>query len=353
MIDHHQLYMQHCINLAQKGLGHVSPNPLVGSVIVLHDKVIAEGFHSKFGEEHAEPSAIKKADESLLKDSTLYVNLEPCSHHGKTPPCADLIIRKGIKKVVVGNMDPNPLVAGKGIEKLKNAGVEVITGVLENECAELNKRFFTFHQKKRPYIILKWAQTKDNFISKLPLPAKNEDNWISGEESKTLVHQWRTEEQAILIGYHTVIADNPKLSARLFAGNNPIRIVIDRVMDLKMHYHVFNDEAKTVVFNGVKDQTIRNVQWIKIDFTNFIEEILNQLYLLNINSILVEGGARTLEHFINTNFWDEARIFVNPKLYFNRGIEAPHLDFKDSIVEQIGEDKLYIFKNAFQNSSHQ
>ncbi len=326
-------------------MGHVAPNPMVGCVIVHNDKIIAEGFHSKYGSEHAEPNAINKVDNFLLKDCTLYVNLEPCSHYGKTPPCADLIISKGIKKVVVGNLDVNPLVAGKGIKKLQDAGIEVVYGILNNECKELNKRFFTFHEKKRPYIILKWAQTNDNYISKMPLPANKADNWITSDESKTLVHQWRTEEQAILVGHNTVVVDNPQLTARLYEGNNPVRIVIDRTLDLNSTYKVFDGKVKTLIFNSIKNENKKNLHWIKIDFTNFIDELLTQLYHLNINSVIVEGGSRTLEHFVNTNIWDEARVFVNPNLNFGKGIEAPEISIKNETFNLIGNDKLYLLKN--------
>jgi len=344
-MQNHETYMLRCIELAKKGMGHVAPNPLVGCVIVHDETIIAEGFHSKYGNVHAEPNAIKKVDDALLKKSTLYVNLEPCSHFGKTPPCADLIISKGIKKVVVGNLDVNPLVAGNGIKKLQDAGIEVIHGILNEACKELNKRFFTFHEKKRPYVILKWAQTNDGFMSKMPLPANTSENWITSLESKTLVHQWRTEEQAILVGHNTVVADNPHLTARLHEGNNPIRIVIDRSLDLDLQYNVFNNKAKTIIFNSIKNETIKNLHWMKIDFTNFIDELLHQLYQLNINSVIIEGGARTLEHFINTGLWDEAKVFVNPNLNFIKGIEAPILDFKNESYQSIGHDKLYSVKN--------
>lgn len=345
-MHNHETYMLRCIELAKKGMGLVAPNPLVGCVIVHNEIIISEGFHSKYGSEHAEPNAINKVDNYILKDCTVYVNLEPCSHFGKTPPCADLIISKGIKKVVVGNLDVNPLVAGKGIKKLQEAGIEVVHGVLKEQCKVLNKRFFTFHEKKRPYVILKWAQTNNNFISKMPLPPNVADNWITGEESKTLVHQWRTEEQAILVGHNTVVADNPQLTARLYEGNNPVRIIIDRTLDLNLNYKVFDAKAKTIIFNSVKNNVKENLHWIKIDFTNFIDELLQQLYKLNINSVIVEGGSRTLEHFINTEMWDEARIFINPNLNFEKGIDAPFLDFKTNSFQTIGKDKLYILTNA-------
>ncbi len=223
--------MQRCLELAAKGLGNVAPNPMVGCVIVCDGEIVAEGYHEQYGCGHAEPNAIKQVSDAILKKSTLYVTLEPCSHHGKTPPCADLIISKGIKKVVIGNLDSNPLVSGRGIQKLKEAGIEVEHGILDKECRALNKRFFTFHEKKRPYIILKWAQTQDGFISHNPLPENKEDNWITGKESKALVHQWRGEEQAILIGYNTALVDNPLFTMhRLVKGKNPIRLIIDKTL---------------------------------------------------------------------------------------------------------------------------
>jgi len=337
--------MQRCLELAEKGLGHVAPNPMVGCVIVCDNEIVAEGYHELYGSAHAEPNAIKQVSDAILKKSTLYVTLEPCSHFGKTPPCADLIISKGIKKVVVGNLDSNPLVAGKGIQKLKDAGIDVEFGVLDKECRELNKRFFTFHEKKRPYIILKWAQTQDGFISHWPLPENKEDNWITGKDSKAIVHQWRAQEQAILIGYNTAIIDNPLLTTRLAEGKNPVRLIIDENLDLPITLNVFNDDAKTIVFNSMKGVEQDNLRYNRIEFKNTIQEILKECFVLNISSIIIEGGTKTICEFIKQNLWDEARIFVNPNKNFEQGIAAPYLSFHQTTPMQIGGDLLYTLYN--------
>ncbi len=337
--------MQRCLELAVKGLGNVAPNPMVGCVIVCDGEIVAEGYHEFYGAPHAEPNAIKQVSDAILKKSTLYVTLEPCSHHGKTPPCADLIINKGVKKVVIGNLDSNPLVAGRGIQKLKEAGIEVEYRVLDKECKELNKRFFTFHEKKRPYIILKWAQTQDGFISRIPLPKNKEDNWITGKESKDLVHQWRGEESAILIGYNTALVDNPLLTTRLVEGKNPVRLIIDKNLDLPHNLNIFNNDAKTIVFNSIKSSDDDNIRYVRIDFQNMIQEILNECYVLNISSVIIEGGTKTINEFIQKNTWDEARLFVNPNKVFKQGIAAPVISFNQSAPTQIGDDLLYTITN--------
>jgi diaminohydroxyphosphoribosylaminopyrimidine deaminase/5-amino-6-(5-phosphoribosylamino)uracil reductase len=337
--------MQRCLTIAAQGLGQVAPNPMVGCVVVYQDKIISEGYHQVYGGLHAEPNALKGVDESLLKECTLYVNLEPCSHHGKTPPCADLIISKDIKKVFVGNLDTNPLVAGKGIKKLQDAGIAVEYGILNEACRELNKRFFTFHEKKRPYIILKWAQTNDGFISQHPLPIHKEDNWITGAESKQLVHQWRTQEQAILVGYNTVLLDNPLLTARLANGKNPLRVVIDKELALPKHLAVFNEDAETLVFNSKESIQKNNVQYVKIDFNHLLTEMMSYLFTKNISSIIVEGGSKTLSQFIEQNLWDEARVFVNPHKNFVNGLKAPVIDLSKASKQLVGTDELYILKN--------
>jgi diaminohydroxyphosphoribosylaminopyrimidine deaminase/5-amino-6-(5-phosphoribosylamino)uracil reductase len=337
--------MQRCLELAVKGLGNVAPNPMVGCVIVCDGEIVAEGYHEQYGSGHAEPNAIKQVSDAILKKSTLYVTLEPCSHHGKTPPCADLIINKGVKKVVIGNLDSNPLVSGRGIQKLKEAGIEVEYRVLDKECKELNKRFFTFHEKKRPYIILKWAQTQDGFISRIPLPKNKEDNWITGKESKDLVHQWRGEESAILIGYNTALVDNPLLTTRLVEGKNPVRLIIDKNLDLPNNLNIFNNDAKTIVFNSIKSSDDDNIRYVRIDFQNMIQEILNECYVLNISSVIIEGGTKTINEFIQKNTWDEARLFVNPNKVFKQGIAAPVISFNQSAPTQIGDDLLYTITN--------
>lgn len=339
--------MNRCLELAVKGIGNVAPNPMVGCVIVCEGKIIAEGYHQQYGSAHAEPNAIKQVSDELLKKCTLYVSLEPCSHHGKTPPCADLIISKGIKKVVVGNLDSNPLVAGKGIQKLKDAGIEVEFGILDKECRELNKRFFTFHEKKRPYVILKWAQTQDEFISHWPLPENKEDNWITGKESKTLVHQWRAEESAILIGYNTLINDNPYLTTRLVNGKNPIRLVLARHLDFPMDLNIFNADAKTIVFNDAKDEVKGNIEFVKIDWNNNkAQQVLDYCFQNNLSSIIVEGGTNTIYNFMNNHTWDEARVFVNPNKKFEHGISAPDISLINTLPVKVGNDLLYTILNS-------
>ncbi len=338
--------MQLCLELAAKGLGKVSPNPMVGCVIVCDEQIIAEGYHEYYGGLHAEPNAIKQVPDALFSKCTLYVNLEPCSHHGKTPPCADLIISKGIKKVVVGNLDSNPLVAGKGIKKLREAGIEVEHGILDKKCRELNKRFFIFHEKKRPYIILKWAQTADNFISHWPIPENKEDNWITGKESKLLVHHWRSEEQAILIGYNTLLADNPRLTTRLVQGNNPVRLIMARYGSLPQNLNIFNKEAETIIFNDITTDKNNNVEFVKIDWKDKAQQILDYCYENNIATIIVEGGTNTIYNFININAWDEARVFVNPAKKIEHGIPAPEMKFNQAESQKIGGDLLYTFLNS-------
>lgn len=338
--------MKRALDLASKGLGHVAPNPMVGCVIVCNGQIIAEGFHEQYGSAHAEPNAIKQVSDELLKESTLYVTLEPCSHFGKTPPCADLIISKGIKKVVVGNLDTNPLVSGKGIQKLKEAGIEVEHGILDKECRALNKRFFTFHEKKRPYVILKWAQTQDGFISHWPLPQNREDNWITGKESKELVHQWRSSEQAILIGYNTLINDNPLLTTRLVEGKNPIRLVLSRIIDLPFDLNIFNNAAKTIVFNPLKDEIKNNIEFVKIDWNKKAQEVLDYCFKNNISSIIVEGGTNTIYNFMNINAWDEAKVFVNPTKKFEHGISAPEINLSNISSIHVGNDLLYTIVNS-------
>jgi len=338
--------MKRALELASKGLGQVAPNPMVGCVIVRNNQIIAEGYHEQYGSAHAEPNAIKQVNDELLKQSTLYVTLEPCSHFGKTPPCADLIISKAIKKVVVGNLDTNPLVSGKGIQKLKDAGIEVEYGVLDKECRTLNKRFFTFHEKKRPYVILKWAQTQDGFISRWPLPQEKEDNWITGKESKELVHQWRAQEQAILIGYNTLINDNPLLTTRLASGKNPTRLVLSRTIKLPTDLNVFNQDAKTIVFNPLKDEAKNNIEFVKIDWNKKVQEVLDYCFKNNISSIMVEGGTNTIYNFMNNNAWDEAQVFVNPTKKFEHGISAPEINLNNITPINVGNDLLYTILNS-------
>ena len=338
--------MQRCIKLAEKGLGKTFPNPLVGSVIVHQDNIIGEGWHQKAGSSHAEVNAIFNVqNKEFLSKSTLYVSLEPCNHFGKTPPCSDLIIKNKIPRVVIASTDPNPLVAGEGIEKLKKAGCEVIIGVLKKEADFLNRRFFTFHNLKRPYVILKWAQTKDNFIAPFQKKMGNpEIFWITNNHSKQLVHKWRSEEVAILVGVQTVINDNPKLTTREWAGNNPLRIVIDPNGRTPKDSKLFQDNIPTLFLTKKPIKLFSNKKEQKIISPFSIKNILKECYKLNIQSIIIEGGLRTLESFIKDNLWDEARVFKTDKK-LKTGIMAPKLEKKSSQSEMYEGDILDIYFN--------
>jgi diaminohydroxyphosphoribosylaminopyrimidine deaminase/5-amino-6-(5-phosphoribosylamino)uracil reductase len=334
-----ELFMQRALELAQLGTGYVSPNPRVGCVIVHDHKIIGEGWHQKFGEPHAEVNAIHAVkDQSLLKESTVFVNLEPCSHFGKTPPCVDLLIKHQVKKVMIATLDTNPLVAGQGIKKLEKAGIEVVAGVLEKAGRELNKRFFTFIEHKQPYLILKWAQTADGFIAQ-----KNfESKWISNEFSRQLVHRWRSEEDAVLVGTHTASHDNPSLTVRDWTGRNPTRIVIDRFLRLNHHLRLFDKKEKTICYNVLKHEEHENLSLVRIDENYFLRELVHDLYKKNIQSVIVEGGTQTLQLFIEANLWDEARIFTSSRT-FGDGIKAPALKGKLMDQQIIDSDRLEIF----------
>lgn len=337
-----ETYMQRCVDLARLGVGSVAPNPMVGAVIVCDDKIIGEGFHQRYGESHAEVNAITSVqDKSLLKKATIYVSLEPCSHHGKTPPCSDLLIEHQFKKVVIGCKDSHSKVSGKGIEKLKKAGIEVEVGVLEQECRDLNKRFFTFHERQRPYVILKWAQSKDGYLDKLRPNNEKGINWISAPETKALVHKWRSEEQSILVGRKTVQNDNPSLTVREFSGINPTRIIIDSQMQLSSELNIFSDDAKTIIFNRVKNEVKENIEWIKIQETD-TQLILDELYKRNIISVFVEGGSRTLQYFIFGNVWDEARVIVGNSI-FGEGTKAPTINKAPTSSHAFASDMVYYY----------
>jgi diaminohydroxyphosphoribosylaminopyrimidine deaminase / 5-amino-6-(5-phosphoribosylamino)uracil reductase len=330
-----ELFMQRALELAFLGVGYVSPNPRVGCVIVHDGKVIGEGWHQKFGEAHAEVNAINSVQEkSLLKESTLYVNLEPCSHFGKTPPCADLLIQYHVKKVVIANVDTNPLVGGEGIKKLREADIEVVTGVLEKEGRELNKRFFTFVEKQRPYIILKWAQTTDGFVAQ----SNYESKWISNEYSRQLVHRWRSEEDAVLVGTRTAAHDNPTLTVRDWTGRNPIRVVIDRFLRLSERLNLFDRTQKTICYNLLKHEEHPNLSLIRIDETDFIIQLVTDLFKQKIQSVTIEGGAQTLQLFIDANLWDEARIFSSNQI-FGQGKSVPIIRGKIILEKNIFADR--------------
>jgi len=343
----HEKYIERCLQLAKNGLGTTRPNPMVGCVVVLDDKIIGEGYTSPYGGNHAEVNAIESvADKSILSKATLYVSLEPCSHFGKTPPCADLIVKHQLKKVVVGVIDAHSLVAGKGIKHLQSNGIEVVVGVLEKECIEINKRFFTFHQKKRPYIILKWAETKDGFIDKKRAATDdNTPNWISNIYSQQLVHKWRAEEQSILVGTNTVITDNPRLNVRSWKGENPIRIVLDNSFRIPHHSHVFDGSVETIVFTSSKISFApekKNVTLKIIDYSKSVpQQICEELYQKEIQSVIIEGGAQTLQSFINEDLWDEARVFVGDTI-FKEGLSAPEIKGIEKSNQHIFSDRLKI-----------
>ncbi len=339
-------YMQRCLQLAAMGAGQVAPNPMVGAVLVFNDRIIGEGYHQKYGEAHAEVNCINsvaEVDKKYIGKSTMYVSLEPCIHFGKTPPCADLIIKNKIPKVVIGCRDSFEEVAGKGIERLKAAGIEVTLAVLENECLELNKRFFTFHEKKRPYIILKWAQSSDG---KIAVPDST-ITFISNEFTNRLVHKWRTEEAAILVGTNTALQDDPALTARLSPGNNPVRLVIDKDLKLPANLKLFDGTVKTVVFNYSKHAEEENLVYYQLKKEeNVLTQIAAALYSLNIQSVIVEGGAKLLKSFIDEGFWDEARVICNEKMKIGGGLNAPVLkDNKLYEKLQIENDSISVFRN--------
>lgn len=343
-----RLFMHRALDLARLGVGNVSPNPRVGCVIVYQQKIIGEGWHKQYGGSHAEVNAIHDVeDKSLLKESTVYVSLEPCSHVGKTPPCADLLIKHQVKKVVVSNLDSNPLVAGEGIKKLRHAGIEVITGILEQEGHDLNKRFFTFMEKKRPYIILKWAQTSDGFIARDNYDSK----WISNEFSRQLVHRWRTEEDAVLVGTKTAMHDDPQLNVRDWTGRNPIRIVLDRFLRLSEFLRLFDRTQKTICYNVLKHEEHENLILMRLDEENFLSNVIQDLFKRNIQSVIIEGGAQTLSAFIESGNWDEARVFSSPKS-FGRGIAAPSIKGNLISSESVFTDTLKTYHPRHGKSQH-
>ena len=343
--------MQRCIEIAGHGAGRVAPNPMVGCVIVHQNTIIGEGYHIECGYSHAEVNAIKSVkNPELLKRSTLYVSLEPCAHHGRTPPCSDLILEKKIAHVVIGTVDPFAAVSGNGIKKLLAGGVLVETGVLLDECRWLNRRFFTFHEKKRPYIILKWAQTIDGYIDlerKSGQPA--EPVWITGTLARTMVHKTRSEEAAILIGTNTVLKDNPSLTTRDWSGRSPVRLVIDRYNKLPHHLKVFDGNALTIVFTEKPGIPAPEIQYCQIDFQkNLPRQILSELYNLELSSVIIEGGAYTLQQFIDTELWDEAHIYSGNQMFFG-GTKAPRIAGVPAETLQLDNSLLSILINSALN----
>jgi diaminohydroxyphosphoribosylaminopyrimidine deaminase / 5-amino-6-(5-phosphoribosylamino)uracil reductase len=350
MLTQNELYMHRCIQLAKLGAGNVAPNPMVGAVLVYENKIIGEGYHKQFGEAHAEVNCIasvKEENKHLIKGSALYVSLEPCSHYGKTPPCSNLIIRQEIPKVFIGSKDPFKEVDGRGIQKLESAGVEVVTGILEKECTELNKRFFAFHTKQRPYLVLKWAQSADNKISGFHSKSLK----ISNEFTNKIVHKWRSEEAGILVGTNTINADDPLLTTRLWSGKNPVRLAVDKNLRLSQTHKVFNNDAPTIIFNFRKhsvdaEARLKNqVYYYKLELEKELtEQICDACYKLNLQSILVEGGAKLLQSFIDNHLYDEVRIITNTEMQIGNGLSAPIANKLKKIFSQsIQKDNINIF----------
>lgn len=342
-----EFYIKRCLELARNGLSTTYPNPLVGCVIVHEDKIIGEGWHIQAGEAHAEVRAINAVkDPSLLSKSTLYVTLEPCSHFGKTPPCSDLIIDKKIPNIVIGTIDPFAKVAGMGVKKLLAAGRIVNVGVCEDECEKLNKRFFTFHRKKRPYIILKWAKTKLDFIAPVD-QQKNEIFWITNSYSQQLVHKWRSEEQSILVGTQTTLMDNPRLNVRHWDGKNPVRLVIDKTLKLKENLAVMDSSQPTIVFHqdGLSPKHSEHLRFEKLDFDNdILPQLLKKLYDLELQSVIIEGGSKTLQSFIDAGLWDEARVFTGQNA-IETGVKGPVFKKQASETFDIEGDQLNYYYN--------
>jgi diaminohydroxyphosphoribosylaminopyrimidine deaminase/5-amino-6-(5-phosphoribosylamino)uracil reductase len=333
--------MQRCLDLAYKALGKTYPNPIVGCVIVHEGEIIGEGYHEKAGENHAEINAIKSVkNPDLLKEATVYVSLEPCSHFGKTPPCANKIVEVGFKKVVIGCMDSNEAVNGKGKKIIEDAGIEVITGILEEKCKTANKRFFTFQEKKRPFIVLKWAQSADEYLDRNFQLAQ-----IGNSLTKQFVHQLRSQEEAILVGTKTALTDNPSLTAREIEGRNPVRILLDFDLKVPENFKIFNEEAETLIFNSKKNAVERRNNFIKIERKNDIAEVLERMYQLQIQSVLIEGGAFTLQQFINENLWDEAIIIKNENLILGSGTKAPALSAKPKKVLEMRDNFVEFYTN--------
>ena len=348
----HETYMRRCIELAKLGAGSVAPNPMVGAVLVHENRVIGEGYHMQYSQAHAEVNCInsvKGADKHFIPESTIYVSLEPCAHFGKTPPCADLIILHQIKKVVVGCRDPFKQVDGKGIEKLREAGVEVITPILEKECIELNRVFFTYHTKHRPYIIIKWAQSADAKIASSDFSRVH----ISNDVTNRLVHKWRSETMSILVGTNTALHDNPSLTTRLWKGNNPVRLLIDIDLRLPKSLKIFDAEARTIIFNAVKHEEKDNLLYYQVvEADSIVQQICHALYQLNIHSVLVEGGARIIQSFLDEGMWDELRVITNTQLSIPNGLPAPITSSALKVNEQkVLNDTISFFKPHTKNNT--
>lgn len=335
----HEAYMRRAMELAELGRGSVSPNPMVGCVVVVDGRIIAEGYHQQYGGPHAEPNALSEVtDPHILKKATVYVTLEPCAHFGKTPPCADLLVSKEVAEVIIGAADTNPLVGGKGVEKLRSAGISVTTGILEKEIRWQNRRFFTAIEKQRPFVILKWAQTRDGFVAR----ANYDSKWISSSKSRQLVHRWRAEEDGILVGTKTAHFDNPKLNVRGWKGKNPTRIVIDRRLTLDPNLALFDRSIPTVCYNIVKEEKEERLEYVRLKSDFDLSDILDDLFKRKIHSLIVEGGSILLQQFIRLDLWDEARVFTGLP-FFGSGIPSPKLDQLPFETHTIGDDRLDLY----------
>lgn len=348
-MQNHEVYMRRCLQLAELGAGSVSPNPMVGAVLVHGGKIIAENYHQRYGQGHAEALLIQDVIDrfgdrasTIFAESVLYVSLEPCAHQGKTPPCAALIVEKGIREVVVGCGDPFDQVAGKGVSLLKEAGVHVIENVCQAESQWVNRRFFTRIRKSRPYIILKWAETADGFFA----PNDGQQRWISGRVAKQLVHRWRTEEDAVLVGTNTALVDNPQLTAREWVGRHPTRVLIDRHLRVPTDYALYDSEAPIIVFNESKTDWEANRKYVALEYFDLYlpEKIVYQLYLMDVQSLIVEGGAQTLSSFIQSGLWDEARVFRSP-IQWQNGLRAPRLEGAPTSSQVVSDDVLLTYTN--------
>ncbi|OSZ78042.1 riboflavin biosynthesis protein RibD [Chitinophagaceae bacterium IBVUCB1] len=347
----HEVYMRRCLELAQKGKGNVSPNPMVGAVLVHNGHIIGEGWHREYGQAHAEVNCIDSVaveDKHLIPDCTMYVSLEPCAHHGKTPPCANRLVQEKIKHVVICNTDPYEKVGGRGIQILTENNIQTTVDVLEQQGRWLNRRFFCTQENKRPYIILKWAQSANGIFA----PYGNKRHQISNAFSNQSVHKWRTEEDAIMVGTNTALADNPQLTARLWQGKNPLRIVIDRSLILPHNLHLFDRKVNTWIVNDKKDEMCNNLNYLHFDFDeSMLDNLMNKLYEANIQSVIIEGGAKLLNNFIAKGLWDEARVFTSDKAIAH-GLAAPILTEATAAFETyLGKDKFQLFVNN--NSEYQ
>lgn len=337
--------MHRALELAKLGAGKVSPNPMVGCVIVHKDIIIGEGFHKEFGGPHAEVNAVQNVpDKKVLAQSTAYVTLEPCSHFGKTPPCADLLVSHGLRRVVIASGDPNPRVNGRGVAKMREAGIEVETGLLAEEADWLNRRFMTFHKLKRPYVILKWAQTADGYVARENFDSK----WISNSYARQLVHKMRAEEDAILVGYNTALYDNPKLNVRDWSGKAPVRVILDLELQLPHTHRLLDNRMPTLIFNKLQDQKKDQTHWIRIVEKRPYESLLEHLHERNIQSVIIEGGSKTLQQVIGNGYWDEAFIYQS-KTNFGSGISAPTIEGELKSIENVFDNILYRYQNANRN----